>query len=222
MCAVFPAVPPCGGFLPRNAALLHSGADLDQAFRRNHPGWARAYRDKYGRWPSGKLADAASETGETWIALDVLLRRGGRGLPGGTSLARLLQTHCGRPMRLKSRPISVEEILQWADDLHARTGKWPTARSGQISGAPPDVRSWSSVNDGLRHGGRGLPDGSSLVLLLERERGRVHRFHRPLLKISTIIKWAKQHRARTGRWPGRKSGPVADAPQETWGQSHRP
>jgi len=50
------------------------------------------YRDRHGRWPTlwrGAIEDAP---GETWAAADAALKRGGRGLPGGSSLAKLL--HC--------------------------------------------------------------------------------------------------------------------------------
>jgi hypothetical protein len=31
-----------------------------------------------------------------------------------------------------------------------------------------------------------------------------------------VLAWASAHRARTGRWPGQHSGPIADAPGERW------
>ena len=36
------------------------------------------------------------------------------------------------------------------------------------------------------------------------------------LTMRTILRWADAHFARTGRWPKRTSGPIADAPGETW------
>jgi hypothetical protein len=43
-----------------------------------------------GAVAAGQVAGAP---GETWRALDVALRQGLRGLPGGDSLARLLRRH---------------------------------------------------------------------------------------------------------------------------------
>ena len=46
--------------------------------------WARAYRSATGRWPSaesGPIAEAPA-LGETWMAIDLVLRFGHRGLPG--------------------------------------------------------------------------------------------------------------------------------------------
>jgi hypothetical protein len=53
------------------------------------------------RWPTGKWptnrADAIPEApDETWSAVDAALRDGGRGLRGGSSLARLLSRHRGK------------------------------------------------------------------------------------------------------------------------------
>jgi hypothetical protein len=39
----------------------------------------------------------------------------------------------------------------------------------------------------------------------------------PALSILQILNWADAHHARTGRWPTRNSGPVQEAPDETWG-----
>ena len=53
--------------------------------------WAGVYRQRTGRWPacrSPKVIDGSS--GETWLNVDQALRRGLRGLPGGSSLAILL------------------------------------------------------------------------------------------------------------------------------------
>jgi hypothetical protein len=56
--------------------------------------WADAHRRLTGDWPkatSGPVPGA----GPTWLAVDVALKRGWRGLPGGDSLARLLRRERG-------------------------------------------------------------------------------------------------------------------------------
>jgi hypothetical protein len=70
----------------------------------------------------------------------------------------------GRP------PLTVEQILAWADAHHARTGRWPHAGSGPVEGAPGEV--WGNVNAALYDGHRGLPGGDSLARLLDRRRAR--------------------------------------------------
>jgi hypothetical protein len=38
----------------------------------------------------------------------------------------------------------------------------------------------------------------------------------PSLRVTHILTWADSFHARTGRWLHEKSGPVAEAPGETW------
>ncbi len=51
--------------------------------------WARAYRRKTGIWPHLGSGEIPGSGGYRWGLLDMALRFGRRGLPGGTSLARL-------------------------------------------------------------------------------------------------------------------------------------
>ena len=52
-----------------------------------------AYRQKTGRWPNERSGPIAEAPGETWNAVANALGGGGRGLPGGSSLGRLLREH---------------------------------------------------------------------------------------------------------------------------------
>src|SRR5262249_34548172 len=141
-----------------------------------------------------------------------------RGLPRGSSLARLLAAERGRKHGLTAPSLSVAQILTWAEAYHARERRWPHRKSGAIPGAPG--RTWHAVDMALRHGYRGFEGGSSLAQLL-REQGRVTRRQtRPELSLEEVLGWAEAYRARHGRWPHNKSGPVEDAPGETWGSIH--
>jgi hypothetical protein len=54
--------------------------------------WADAHMNQTGDWPrvkSGQVAD----TNETWANINNALQKGQRGLPGGSSLARLFAEH---------------------------------------------------------------------------------------------------------------------------------
>jgi len=53
--------------------------------------WARDYRAKKGKRRSADSPPEGLPQGESWKQLDVSLRRGQRGLPGGSSLSRLLR-----------------------------------------------------------------------------------------------------------------------------------
>jgi hypothetical protein len=67
------------------------------------------------------------------------------------------------------KPLSVEQILAWADAHYQRTGRWPHAGSGFIPEAPGVT--WSAVHQALNAGRWGLPGGDTLANLLDRHRG---------------------------------------------------
>lgn len=177
--------------------------------------WAGAYHKRTGCWPIARSGPIRGSSGETWCGVDAALRAGCRGLRGGSSLARLLAKHrrvrnlCALP------PLTIEQILEWADKHRKRTGQWPCSSSGPVMGAPGET--WSAVNNALNHGCRGLPSGEvSLTKLLARYRGVRNRNQPPRLTVTQILEWADLHHRRTGRWPHFRSGAVEDAPGETW------
>jgi hypothetical protein len=131
--------------------------------------WADAHRERTGAWPSQASGEIVDAPGETWLAVSGNLRTGGRGLPGGSSLARLLAAERGARNRSALPRLSIETILRWADAHFRRTGTWPTARSGPIPEAPGER--WSAVAAALVSGYRGLGRGSSLRRVLEEHRG---------------------------------------------------
>jgi hypothetical protein len=124
--------------------------------------WADAHCARTRCWPRILDGDAVSlPPGESWRALDIALRKGLRGLPGGDSLPRLLRSARGvRP------PLTESMILRWADEHHARMGRWPTPSAGPVPGVPDQT--WAAVHMALVQGSRGLPGGDSLSRLLRR------------------------------------------------------
>lgn len=131
--------------------------------------WADAHRERTGRWPNKDSGRVRSESFLTWRAVDGNLRKGQRGLPGGSSLARLLAEHRGLPWRPPPPPLTIDQILAWADAHHETTGRWPNLLSGPVVQEPSET--WIAVDHALRSGGRGLPGGSSLPGLLAERRG---------------------------------------------------
>lgn len=55
--------------------------------------WARRHYRSTGRWPTHRTGPVRGTPRLKWSSIDYALRLGGRGLPGGTTLARLLDTH---------------------------------------------------------------------------------------------------------------------------------
>ena len=181
-------------------------------------GWADAHFRRTGRWPnvtSGRVHELPSEI---WIVLDVYLRNGSRGLPGGTSLARMLAKRRGVPHWQDPPPLTKRMILKWADAHHKRTGKWPSVKFGPVVEAT-DISwsiSWGTIGSRLARGGRGLPGGSTLSKFLAQHRGVRNRRDLPRLTQKQILAWADAHYKRTGHWPKAVSIRVHDARAETW------
>jgi hypothetical protein len=133
--------------------------------------WADQYHAATGLWPKASTtAPVLGMPGETWGTIDAALTRGRFGLPGGSSLSRLLLEHRGPVTRVRVPDLTIEEVLAWADANHAAHGRWPDRKSGKVAGSPK--HSWSGINVLLKVGGKGLPGGYSLIRLLDQERGR--------------------------------------------------
>ena len=95
--------------------------------------WANAHQAKHGVWPTA-YSGAIPGSGRTWLAIDSALRRGCCGLPGGTSLSKLLAQKRGAPAGRRPPNLSEEQVLAWADAYFAVQGKWPGEDSGSIPG----------------------------------------------------------------------------------------
>ena len=176
--------------------------------------WADAYHKRTKTWPSSRSGAVVGTAGVSWQGINQALRYGLRGLPGKSSLAMLLAERRGRPNRAAMPPLSVQQILKWADAHCAQTGDWPTIMSRRIAGA--DHENWAAINAALKLGYRGLPGGSSLVELLAKHRGKRNQHALPPFTIKQILKWADAHYRRTGEWPTQRSGPITRAAHETW------
>jgi hypothetical protein len=181
--------------------------------------WAQDHHGRHGHWPHACSGPVAAAPGEDWYNVDAALMQGLRGLPGGDSLAALLARRLGVRTQAAITRLTVKTILAWADAHKVRTGSWPTAQSGPVEGIAGE--DWGHIDNALRMGWRGLtPGGRTLFQLLRRHRGKT-RSGKPDLTEAKILKWAIRHRKRTGRRPSLRSGPVLDAPGETWKGIHQ-
>jgi len=176
--------------------------------------WADAHHQRTGRWPHKDSGIIVGALAEKWMNVDMALRKGLRGLPGGSSLARLLAEQRGVRNHMALPLLQERQILQWADSYHQRTGRWPTRNSGFVHQVPQET--WLGIHTALMQGHRGLPGGSSLAQLLAKRRGVRYPFFAEHLTIAKILQWADAHYRRTGHWPHSDSGPLETAPGETW------
>ena len=176
--------------------------------------WADAHHECTGSWPNLNSGAICGVAGENWSAIQGALDKGQRGLPGGSSLAQLLDDQRGVRNRMRLPALTVQQILTWADAHHTRTGRWPTRDSGTVEDAP--LERWSMLNTSLILGNRTLRGGSSLAQLLLEERDVRHHLARPPLSEAQIMIWAQNFQARHSHPPRVSSGAVTEAPEETW------
>jgi hypothetical protein len=132
--------------------------------------WARAHYRRTGAWPNDQSGPITDHPGEVWSNINAALRIGRRGLPGDTSLAKLLADQLGVRTRVNLPALTIPLILMWADAHFQRTGVWPTRRSGPIIDAPGER--WHAIDLALNRGYRGLSCGRSLPQLLAEYRPR--------------------------------------------------
>ena len=139
---------------------------LPDLSKRDILAWIDQHRQSAGRWPNRNSGPVMTAPGETWSCIDSALKVVQRGWPGGYSLARLLLEHrnvCFRKRRVGL--MTLQLIISWAKRHHARTGTWPTLRSGAIATTVGET--WRGVDRALHDGYRGLPGGSSLAKLID-------------------------------------------------------
>lgn len=167
--------------------------------------WADAHFRRMGQWPIGKTIPIPESGGETWKGIDEALRLGRRGFRPHQTLARLLQKNRDVRNRRNLSPLTISQVLNWCDADHARTGRWPTSQSGAVQGAPGET--WAGVNHALQRGRRGIRPPITLVALLNKQ-GRRRKKKPTKASDQDILRWVREHRRRTGRWPHQRGGLV--------------
>jgi hypothetical protein len=120
---------------------------------------------------------------------------------------QLLARKRGVRNRAALPPLSIEQILAWADEHHQATGEWPSKDSGPIRSAPEDT--WLAVANALYGGRRGLPK-TSLIRLLAEQRG-VKKVRRS---------GATGQSAEAARWPAGEAESRATYPALDCVESH--
>jgi hypothetical protein len=119
--------------------------------------WADAHRAQTGNWPRANSGPVIEAPGEKWRAIENALYDGYRGLPGGDSLARLLDRHrrSEEARRFTWTPQEDEWVRTWtAQQVAQQTGRSLRAvyeRRRQL-GVPaaqpgPIPRGWTAEED---------------------------------------------------------------------------
>ena len=195
----------------RGAKLYHAPRTLTEA---EILAWADLFYARNGRYPFACDGRMDAEIPESWSAINIALHKGRRGLPGGSSLADLLQSSRTVVRNHTRKKVTLEQIDAWAYAHHLRTGAWPNVRSGAIADAPGET--WEKIDGFLRRGAGGALEKSSLTQYLDPVGAAFYRERRAPLTVEQIVAWAEEHRANTGSWPTSYSGDLPHAPWETW------
>ena len=99
--------------------------------------WADAHHRRTHRWPTASSGPIPEAPGDTWNAVDRALYQGGRGLPGGTSLYRLLeQERHACSTNHKHSKLAIPQILLWADARLSEDRRLAHSRFGPYSRDP--------------------------------------------------------------------------------------
>lgn len=130
--------------------------------------WSDEHRRRAGKLPNRRSGVVAAKPDENWEDLDNCLRTGRRGLPGGSSLAKLFVKYRGYRRYVDMPRLTLEKVFKWANAHLRRTGHWPTAKSGTVSNSPGE--SWSRIDYAFIMGRRGLPKGRSLAKLKKKKK----------------------------------------------------
>jgi hypothetical protein len=139
---------------------------------------------------------------------------GASGFPGGSSIARLLAKRRGVRNHHNLPRLTASMILAWADAFRVRTGRWPRKSDGAIAESKGD--DWAAIDACLYQGHRGLPGGQTLARFLSEYRGARNDKRLPPYTEQQILAWTDAYHKRLGKWPKLHSGPIIDAPGETW------
>jgi hypothetical protein len=176
--------------------------------------WADVHHVRTGEWPTVDSGKVHEQPHETWRQIGNAQVRGFRGLPGGSSLRRLLLDARGVRYRLRNPPIKIKNIIKWGNAHYARHGAWPTTRSGVI----PDSGglTWLLVGKSLPYR-KPLPkDCQTLEGLFAKRRFNRAAWRPGDLSIPQILNWADDYFAAKGRWPSARSRGLHYMPRMSW------
>ncbi len=127
----------------------------------------KKYIAKYDRKPNCKTGLVEGHENLTWSALNRRLEIGDKTLPGGSSLAKLIEKELG--IRDSNRPpalIPLELVKDWVRQYLKKYGKRPLVSNSikiEFANGLHKGISWGSVNRALLRGGCSLPKGTTLA-----------------------------------------------------------
>jgi hypothetical protein len=158
------------------------------------------YHEDHDKYPVQLSGDASKYIGFkiNWNAINNCLKKGCRGLPGGSSLFKLRQEY----FTGKESPLTEDIIVKAMKEYHEDHDKYPSSESGDASKYLKFKITWSAIGACLRKGLRGLPGDSSLAQLRKKYDIGV----KPDLTEEQIIKAMRGYFEEHGRYPSLRGG----------------
>ena len=86
--------------------------------------WVDRHRRRTGEWPSHNSGPIEGTEEFNWRKVNNALSLGLRGLPGASSLADLLAERRGKRNKKNVPPLTIPQIVAWAESHHKRTCRW--------------------------------------------------------------------------------------------------
>lgn len=157
---------------------------------------ARRHSDRTGKWPTqaskGGAEDFAGMGSHSWWDADDSLRA------QGTSLMKFL---VGEGVREPwAPPLSESDVLSAMDKYKARTGRWPTQKSGNATGDIGFQTTWRNINSRLGRRRTSIP---MLLVARGRRAGGT-------LTEEVVLTAIQKHIARTGLPPSVRRNDATD------------
>jgi hypothetical protein len=136
--------------------------------------WCDEYFSAHGKYPGQGSEALESMDSETFNNINAALTSGHRGLPGGSSLAKLLRKNRNYQDNYSRPKLTLPKIIDMMVDHYQTFAKWPVSTDKEVVGHASEK--WSAINAALHIGSRGLrTSGNSLAKLRPRAIRRAKR-----------------------------------------------
>ena len=167
--------------------------------------WAKDHFGKTKEWPTYKSGNVLAEPSENWSAIRSNLVAGGRGLPKGLSVEKVLFDELGVVGVRAGKKLTEQRVLTFALMHYEETGSYPTESSDWILDGKD---SWPTISFALNQGLRGLPGGSSLAKLLQAHNLKANPHERDYPSKDEIVDAAEIYQALAidNKLPTKESG----------------
>ena len=175
--------------------------------------------EKTGLYPTSN-SDWILEGKDSWSTISVALNRGFRGLPGGSSLAKLLHAHNLKANLGARKYPSKEEIVEAAKEYKTqdKNSKLPTSKSGPFPNPNYLDLTWGAINSAIAKGSIEYTKAKTLTDLWVLEFGSRNINNLEDLSEEQILQWCDKYQEDhpNKKFPSNQSVPIVTMGTETF------